>query len=50
MTAPLRLADAHSDLLMELVCFRHEQHPFANRWLPKLAPGAWGSRSARSLG
>ena len=42
MTAPLRLADAHSDLLMELVCFRHEQHPFANRWLPKLAAGGVG--------
>ena len=37
MTAPL--ADAHSDLLMELVFFRAEERPFANRWLPKLEAG-----------
>jgi membrane dipeptidase len=33
------LADAHSDLLMELVFFRSEERPFATRWLPKLEAG-----------
>lgn len=33
------LADAHSDLLMELVFFRDEERPFATRWLPKLEEG-----------
>jgi membrane dipeptidase len=33
------LADAHSDLLMELVFFRGEERPFAKRWLPKLRAG-----------
>jgi len=33
------LADAHSDLLMELVYFRAEDKPFASRWLPKLEAG-----------
>ena len=37
MTAPL--ADAHSDLLMELVYFRAEEQPFATRWLGKLQAG-----------
>jgi membrane dipeptidase len=37
--APFPLADAHSDLLMELVFFRSEREPFANRWLPKLEAG-----------
>ena len=37
MTAPL--ADAHSDLLMELVFFRTEEQPFANRWLGNLEAG-----------
>jgi membrane dipeptidase len=37
MTVPL--ADAHSDLLMELVHFRGEERPFAGRWLPPLAAG-----------
>ncbi|MDX6571712.1 MAG: hypothetical protein QOC86_868, partial [Gaiellales bacterium] len=32
----MRLADAHSDLLMELVFFRSEEQPFANRWLGNL--------------
>jgi membrane dipeptidase len=36
---PFLLADAHSDLLSELVCFRSEREPFANRWLPKLEAG-----------
>ena len=35
----MRLADAHSDLLMELVHFRDQEQPFANRWLPKLQQG-----------
>jgi membrane dipeptidase len=35
----MRLADAHSDLLMELVHFRAEQEPFAKRWLGNLAAG-----------
>jgi membrane dipeptidase len=33
------LADAHSDLLMELVFFRSEERPFATRWLPNLEAG-----------
>ena len=37
MTAPL--ADAHSDLLMELVFFRSEARPFSNRWLGNLQAG-----------
>ena len=39
MSDRLRLADAHSDLLMELVHFRGEEAPFAARWLPQLAAG-----------
>jgi membrane dipeptidase len=35
----VRLADAHSDLLMELVHFRDREQPFANRWLPTLETG-----------
>ena len=35
----MTLADAHSDLLMELVFFRDEERPFASRWLPKLEAG-----------
>ena len=38
-TDAVRLADAHSDLLMELVHFRSEERPFATRWLPKLEAG-----------
>jgi membrane dipeptidase len=37
--SPFPLAEAHSDLLMELVFFRSEREPFANRWLPKLEAG-----------
>jgi membrane dipeptidase len=36
------LADAHSDLLMELVYFRGEERPFAHRWLPPLQAGGVG--------
>jgi membrane dipeptidase len=35
----VKLADAHSDLLMELVFFRAEECPFASRWLTNLAAG-----------
>jgi membrane dipeptidase len=35
----MRLADAHSDLLMELVHFRAEQEPFAKRWRGNLEAG-----------
>jgi membrane dipeptidase len=35
----VRLADAHSDLLMELVFFRSEERPFAQRWLGNLEAG-----------
>jgi membrane dipeptidase len=35
----VKLADAHSDLLMELVFFRSEARPFANRWLRPLEAG-----------
>ncbi len=34
------VADAHNDLLMELVFFRGEPEPFASRWLPKLEAGS----------
>jgi membrane dipeptidase len=33
------IADAHSDLLMELVLRRHEDAPFARHWLPPLRAG-----------
>ena len=33
------LADAHIDLLIELVAFRGEERPFAARWLPNLEAG-----------
>jgi membrane dipeptidase len=36
----MRLADAHSDLIMELVFFRDQPQPFANRWLSKLEAGS----------
>ncbi|MBX5485430.1 MAG: ABC transporter permease subunit [Mycolicibacterium hassiacum] len=36
---PLPLADAHSDLLLELTHFHAEANPFAARWLPKLRAG-----------
>jgi membrane dipeptidase len=37
MTTPI--ADAHIDLLIELVAFREEERPFATRWLPNLEVG-----------
>jgi membrane dipeptidase len=33
------IADAHSDLLMELVLRRHEESPFRRHWLPPLRAG-----------
>jgi membrane dipeptidase len=33
------IADAHNDLLLELVLAREEPNPFAARWLPKLRAG-----------
>jgi membrane dipeptidase len=33
------IADAHNDLLIELVIRRHEQAPFARHWLPPLRAG-----------
>jgi membrane dipeptidase len=33
------IADAHCDLLMELVIRRHEHEPFARHWLPPLRAG-----------
>jgi membrane dipeptidase len=39
VTASPPLADAHNDLLMELVLRRHEQDPFASHWLPPLRAG-----------
>jgi membrane dipeptidase len=33
------IADAHNDLLMELVLRRFEPNPFARHWLPKLRAG-----------
>ncbi len=39
MTEPPLIADAHNDLLMELVLRRDEPNPFARHWLPKLRAG-----------
>ena len=39
MPAAPFIADAHCDLLMELVLRRHEQEPFARHWLPPLRAG-----------
>ena len=36
------IADAHNDLLLELVLRRDEPHPFATHWLPKLRAGGVG--------
>jgi membrane dipeptidase len=36
------IADAHNDLLLELVLRRDEAHPFATHWLPKLREGGVG--------
>ena len=33
------LADAHNDLLLELVVRRHERNPFGAHWLPPLRAG-----------
>ena len=33
------IADAHNDLLLELVLRREERNPFATHWLPKLRAG-----------
>jgi membrane dipeptidase len=40
MSDAIPVADAHSDLLLELVYFRGEESPFAQRWLPSLTAGA----------
>jgi membrane dipeptidase len=37
-----QLADAHNDLLMELVLRRGEQNPFGGHWLPPLRAGGIG--------
>jgi membrane dipeptidase len=39
VTTELLIADAHNDLLMELVLRRHEQAPFARHWLEPLRAG-----------
>jgi membrane dipeptidase len=39
MPADAFIADAHNDLLMELVLRRHEEAPFARHWLPPLRAG-----------
>lgn len=36
------IADAHNDLLLELVLRRDEPNPFATHWLPKLREGGVG--------
>jgi membrane dipeptidase len=36
------IADAHNDLLLELVLRRDESNPFATHWLPKLRAGGVG--------
>jgi membrane dipeptidase len=36
------IADAHNDLLLELVLRREEENPFAAHWLPKLRAGGVG--------
>jgi membrane dipeptidase len=33
------IADAHNDLLVEVEFFRHEEHPFRDRWLDQLRRG-----------
>ena len=33
------IADAHNDLLLELLLRRGEENPFATHWLPKLRAG-----------
>jgi membrane dipeptidase len=39
VTADLFLADAHNDLLIELVLRREEENPFGRYWLPPLRAG-----------
>lgn len=39
MTADAFIADAHNDLLMELVLRRNEDNPFGRHWLPPLRAG-----------
>jgi membrane dipeptidase len=39
MAAPPLIADAHNDLLMELVMRRDEPNPFGHHWLPPLRTG-----------
>src|SRR5215204_6469662 len=34
------IADAHNDLLLELLLRRGEENPFATHWLPKLRAGS----------
>jgi len=36
------IVDAHNDLLVEVTCFRHEAHPFRDRWLDQLRRGGVG--------
>jgi membrane dipeptidase len=36
------IADAHNDLLVEVEFFRHEEHPFRDRWLDQLRRGRVG--------
>lgn len=39
MRGPLGIVDAHNDLLVEVAHFRHEEHPFRDRWLDQLRRG-----------
>ena len=36
------IVDAHNDLLVEVAHFRHEAHPFRDRWLDQLRRGGVG--------
>ena len=36
------IVDAHNDLLVEVSHFRHEEHPFRDRWLDQLRRGGVG--------
>lgn len=41
------IADAHNDLLLELVLRRDEPNPFARHWCRSFVPAGSGSRSSR---
>ena len=44
------IVDAHNDLLVEVAHFRHEAHPFRDRWLDQLRRGGVGSAGLPGVG